>query len=109
VSGDRAKREFDFVYCTGLFDYLPDHTCRQLMDIFYDLVMPGGLLVATNVEPSNPRRNGMAYLLDWHLIYRTAHDLCTLKPGRAPDDAVCVRSDATGVNLFLEIRKPANG
>jgi extracellular factor (EF) 3-hydroxypalmitic acid methyl ester biosynthesis protein len=109
VSGDSAKREYDFVYCTGLFDYLPDHTCRQLMDIFYDLVMPGGLLVATNVEPSNPRRNGMAYLLDWHLIYRTAQDLRGLKPGRAPDDAMYVRSDATGVNLFLEIRKPANG
>jgi extracellular factor (EF) 3-hydroxypalmitic acid methyl ester biosynthesis protein len=109
VSGDRAKREFDFIYCTGLFDYLSDHTCRQLMDIFYDLVAPGGLLVATNVEPSNPRRNGMAYLLDWHLIYRTAPDLRALKPGRAPDDALCVRSDATGVNLFLEIRKPANG
>jgi len=109
VSGDSAKREFDFIYCTGLFDYLSDHTCRQLMDIFYDLVAPGGLLVATNVEPSNPRRNGMAYLLDWHLIYRTAPDLRALKPGRAPDDALCVRSDATGVNLFLEIRKPANG
>jgi len=109
VSGDNAKREFDFVYCTGLFDYLSDHTCRQLMDIFYDLVTPGGLLVTSNVEPSNPMRNGMAYLLDWHLIYRTAREMRTLKPNRAPDDAALVRADSTGVNLFLEVRKPANG
>ena len=109
VSGDGAKREFDFVYCTGLFDYLSDHACRQLMDIFYDLVTPGGLLVTSNVEPSNPLRNGMAYLLDWHLIYRTAQNMRTLKPNRAPDDATFVRSDSTGVNLFLEVRKPANG
>ncbi len=109
VSGDSAKREFDFVFCTGLFDYLSDHTCRQLMDIFYDLVMPGGLLVVSNVDPSNPLRNGMAYLLDWHLIYRTAQDIRALKPGRAPDDAIFVRADPTGVNLFLEVRKPTNG
>jgi extracellular factor (EF) 3-hydroxypalmitic acid methyl ester biosynthesis protein len=109
LPGDSARREFDFIYCTGLFDYLSDHTCRQLMDIFYDQVAPGGLLVVANVEPSNPLRHGMAYLLDWHLIYRTAQDVRALKPGRAPDDAIFVRSDATGVNLFLEVRKPING
>jgi extracellular factor (EF) 3-hydroxypalmitic acid methyl ester biosynthesis protein len=109
VSGDSAERKFDFVFCTGLFDYLSDHACRQLMDIFYDLVMPGGLLVASNVEPSNPLRNGMAFLLDWHLIYRAARDIRALKPGRAPDDAIFVRADPTGVNLFLEVRKPING
>ena len=103
-----ARHEFDFIYCTGLFDYLSDHTCRQLMDIFYDRVAPGGLLVVANVEPSNPLRHGMAYLLDWHLIYRTAQELRALKPGRVPDDAIFVRSDATGVNLFLEVRKPDN-
>ena len=109
VSGDNIKREFDFVFCTGLFDYLSDHTCRQMMNIFYDLVTPGGLLVVSNVEPSNPLRNGMAYLLDWHLIYRTAQELRALKPGRAPEDAIFVRADSTGVNLFLEVRKPTDG
>jgi extracellular factor (EF) 3-hydroxypalmitic acid methyl ester biosynthesis protein len=109
TSGNGFKHGYDFIYCAGLFDYLSDHTCRQLMDIFYDRVAPGGLLVATNVDPSNPLRNGMAYLLDWHLIYRTAQALRALKPGRAADDAVCVRSDATGVDLFLEVRKPING
>jgi extracellular factor (EF) 3-hydroxypalmitic acid methyl ester biosynthesis protein len=49
----------------------------------------------------------MEHLLDWHLIYRSAPQLLKLKPeGVAPDD-VRVLSDDTGVNVFLEIRKPA--
>ena len=43
------KPEYDFIYCAGLFDYLPDTTCRQLMEVFYDWLAPGGLLVVTNV------------------------------------------------------------
>ena len=29
------RTQYDFIYCTGLFDYLSDHTCRQLMNVFY--------------------------------------------------------------------------
>jgi extracellular factor (EF) 3-hydroxypalmitic acid methyl ester biosynthesis protein len=67
------------------------------------------LLLVTNVDPSNPLRHGMSYLLDWHLIYRTAQNMRALLPDRAPDDAVQIRSDATGVNLFMEVRKPDHG
>ncbi|HEV2436532.1 MAG TPA: class I SAM-dependent methyltransferase [Verrucomicrobiae bacterium] len=102
------KPQYDFVYCAGLFDYLPDTTCRQLMDVFYDFVAPGGLLVATNVEPSNPLRYGMEHLLDWHLLYRREPDLRALRPVQADPDEVTVRTDATGVNLFIEVRKPAH-
>src|SRR2546422_4392091 len=66
--GSSAK--YDLVYCAGLFDYLPDQVCKRLMNIFYDLLAPGGLLVATNVDDSNPSKNWMEYALDWHLVYR---------------------------------------
>jgi extracellular factor (EF) 3-hydroxypalmitic acid methyl ester biosynthesis protein len=103
-----GKLQYDFVYCAGLFDYLTNHTCKQLMNIFYDLVAPGGLLVATNVEPSNPLRHGMEQLLDWHLIYRKEQEMRELTPSRAGKDDVVVRTDSTGVNLFMEVRKPAH-
>jgi extracellular factor (EF) 3-hydroxypalmitic acid methyl ester biosynthesis protein len=103
------KPQYDFVYCAGLFDYLPDPTCKQLMEVFYEWLAPGGLLLATNVEPSNPLRYGMEHLLDWHLIYRREPDLRALSPAQADDDYVSVRTDATGVNLFIEVRKPAHG
>jgi extracellular factor (EF) 3-hydroxypalmitic acid methyl ester biosynthesis protein len=105
--GGPAGEQQDYVYCAGLFDYLTDQVCVQLLGLMYQWLAPGGLLVITNVEPRNPLRQGMEHLLDWHLIYRSAPQLLKLKPeGVAPDD-VRVLSDDTGVNVFLEIRKPA--
>jgi extracellular factor (EF) 3-hydroxypalmitic acid methyl ester biosynthesis protein len=102
----RSLGEFDLVYCAGLFDYLSDQVCLRLMNIFYDMVRPGGLLLATNVDVSNPLRNGMEHLLDWHLIYRTSHQARNLKPDKASPEDFCVKSDITGVNIFIEVRKP---
>ncbi len=99
---------FDFVYCAGLFDYLPDYICRRLMDVMYEWLNPGGLLLATNVTPSNPHRHGMEHLLDWHLIYRTGDEFMKVAPGRANPENTLVRADTTGVNIFLEVRKPNN-
>ena len=106
---EQAHKQFDFVYSAGLFDYLSDQICRRLVDVMYEWVAPGGLLLVTNVEPSNPLRNGMEHLLDWHLIYRTAAQMRTLVPSRAPAEAARVVSDQTGVDVFLEIRKPEHG
>jgi extracellular factor (EF) 3-hydroxypalmitic acid methyl ester biosynthesis protein len=104
-----AEEAYDFVYCAGLFDYLSDQVCRRLMELLYGWLAPGGLLVATNVEPSNPLRNGMEHLLDWHLIYRTGAELVRLRPQEAHLDQVRVLADATGTNVFLEVRKPSHG
>jgi extracellular factor (EF) 3-hydroxypalmitic acid methyl ester biosynthesis protein len=97
---------YDMVYCAGLFDYLSDRICRRLLEIFYDLLAPGGLLIATNVHPSNPWRNWMEYLAEWHLVYRDEEQFLKLAPDRAPPECVVVKPDATGVNIFLEVRKP---
>jgi extracellular factor (EF) 3-hydroxypalmitic acid methyl ester biosynthesis protein len=106
----RAEDRYDLVYCAGLFDYLSDQVCRQLMEIMYDWLAPGGLLIATNVEPSNPMcrpgRLAMEHLLDWHLICRTGSELRALKPRAAEPDSVFVQCDDTGVNVFMEVRKP---
>lgn len=97
---------YDIVYCAGLFDYLSDRICRRLMDIFYEMVAPGGILVATNVEASNPDRQMMEYLMDWHLIYRNSEQLLALAPEKAARENCRVVSDKTTVNIFLEVRKP---
>jgi extracellular factor (EF) 3-hydroxypalmitic acid methyl ester biosynthesis protein len=105
-----SGREYDCIYCAGLFDYLSDRVCRQLMNIFYDWLAPGGLLLATNVSDTmnstRPFRYSMEYLLDWHLIYRDGARVAALAPERAPADAVKVISEDLGVNVFLEVRKP---
>jgi extracellular factor (EF) 3-hydroxypalmitic acid methyl ester biosynthesis protein len=103
---DMMPRSYDLVYCAGLFDYLSDRICKKLMSIFFDLVAPGGLLVATNVDAANPSRNWMEYVVEWHLVYRDRNAFETLKPEGAVPENASVKSDVTGVNIFIEVRKP---
>ena len=97
----------DFIYCAGLFDYLADQHCKQLMNLFYQMLAPGGLLVATNVDASNPIQEMLDYVLDWNLIYRSGNQLRTLAPDGADPDRISVTADVTSVNIYLEVRKPA--
>jgi extracellular factor (EF) 3-hydroxypalmitic acid methyl ester biosynthesis protein len=99
---------YDVIYCAGLFDYLTAPVCEKLMSLFYEMLSPGGLLVATNVYAVNPSRNWMEYSVDWHLIYRDRAGMVAICPRRAPADACLVKSDPTGLNLFVEVRKPAH-
>ncbi len=98
---------YDLVYCAGLFDYLSDRICQRLVNILYGFVAPGGLLIATNVDPSNPMRHGMEFLLEWHLIYRNQTQMKQLHPTGVAPTNIATKSDDTGVNIYLEVRKPA--
>jgi extracellular factor (EF) 3-hydroxypalmitic acid methyl ester biosynthesis protein len=74
--------------------------------MFYEMLAPGGLLLVTNVDPSNPIRHWLGYILEWHLIYRDGRQMLALRPDAASVDDTRVRSDITGVNVFLEVRRP---
>jgi len=105
-----AGPRYDVVYCAGLFDYLNDPVCVKLVELFYQMVAPGGLVLVTNVDNYNPCRNWMELAVDWVLIYRNSESMRRLIPPEASMDNVVIRSDLeTGVNIFLEIRKPHAG
>ncbi len=91
---------FDFVYCAGLFDYLPDKVCRRLLQYMAGQSRTGGKLLVTNVHASNPERRWMEYFLEWHLIYRDEAGAQGILPPGLRDTQVY--TDATGVNLFVE-------
>jgi extracellular factor (EF) 3-hydroxypalmitic acid methyl ester biosynthesis protein len=101
-----SEGEFDLIYCAGLFDYLNDRVCKGLMNLFYELLAPGGKLVATNVDSYNPIRNIMEYIFEWHLIHRSGREFATLAPDKAPADSVLVTAEGTSSNIFIEVRKP---
>jgi extracellular factor (EF) 3-hydroxypalmitic acid methyl ester biosynthesis protein len=105
-AGGKGEKDYDFIYCAGLFDYLEDRICKKMMEYFYGLLAPGGLLLATNVTPSNPFRNVMESLMEWHLIYRNHAQMAALKPDAAPESSAVITTEATGVNIFIEVRKP---
>lgn len=97
---------YDFIYCAGLFDYMSDRICKRLMNLFYDALAPGGLLLCTNVDAAKPFRHSLEYLLEWHLICRSQRQLKDLLPEMARAENFSITADPTGVNVFLEVRKP---
>ena len=101
-----ADRLYDLVYCAGLLDYLADPVSKRLLSILYEYVAPGGLLITTNVDNSNPRRLTMEYVMDWNLIYRNGAGLESLRPDQVPRESARMISDLTGINLYYEMRKP---
>ncbi len=100
-----GAEEFDLVYCAGLFDYLAPDTCRALMDLWYDSLAPGGLMLIANMNDTKPFRNFIEFILDWHLIYRDSREIFSLVPERCRA-MTRVIAEPTSVNLFLHIRKP---
>jgi extracellular factor (EF) 3-hydroxypalmitic acid methyl ester biosynthesis protein len=102
-----GSRQYDFVYCAGLFDYISDRVCRRLTDLFFSYIAPGGLMLVTNVDASKPFRHSMDHLLEWHLIYRNKEQMQGLVPSAAAMCPTQVMADPTAVNLFLEVRRPA--
>jgi extracellular factor (EF) 3-hydroxypalmitic acid methyl ester biosynthesis protein len=101
--GANLKQQYDLIYCAGLFDYLSDRTCRQLMDIFYNQLAPGGTLLVTAVDDFKPFRHMLEFVLDWHLIYRNGQKVMKLLPEKIHADEARLVKDSTGVNVFLEL------
>ncbi|HEY8751438.1 MAG TPA: class I SAM-dependent methyltransferase [Tepidisphaeraceae bacterium] len=95
--------EYDFVYCAGLFDYMSDKVCRRLLEMLSTWTAPGGFLMATNVHPRHRIHAVMEDLCEWHLIMRTESEMLSLTDPEL--GSRLVNTEATGVNVFLEIRK----
>lgn len=100
ANDDASAREFDAVYCAGLFDYLSDKVCARLLSHFASRTRPRGHVLVTNVHSNNPEKYGMEHLLEWYLVYRDEARMATLLPEQSTGHRLYV--DATGVNVFAE-------
>jgi len=100
-----GAEKFDLIYCAGLFDYLAPDTCRALMQLWYDSLSPGGLMLVANMTDSKPFRYFIEFILDWQLIYRNSSEILSLVPEHCRETARVV-AEPVSVNLFLHIRKP---
>ena len=99
-----VQPRYELAYCAGLFDYLSDRVCSRLMDLLYDWVVPGGLVVATNVHPRYRTHAILEDLAEWHLILRDENEMQALTRQRGGETAV--DTEPSGVNVFLDVRKP---
>ncbi len=101
IDPSHDEREFDAVYCAGLFDYLSDKVCARLIGHFAARTHLGGMLLVTNVHSVNPMKFVMEHLLEWYLILRDEAGLASLLPPASREYSIFV--DATGVNVFAEM------
>jgi extracellular factor (EF) 3-hydroxypalmitic acid methyl ester biosynthesis protein len=95
---------YDLIYCAGLFDYLSEDTCRELVNLFHRNLQPDGLAVVANMNDSKPFRNFIEFVLDWQLIYRTTDEIKRFAPERGLEGTKVV-AEPSAVNLFLHVRK----
>ncbi len=98
-------KKFDLIYCAGLFDYLAPETSRALMELWYEWLAPGGLMLIANMNDTKPFRHFIEFILDWQLIYRDPEEIMALVPDACREHTRVI-AEPTAVNLFLHIRKP---
>ena len=98
----------DFVYCVGMFDYLPKRRAQSLVQALYERVAPGGLLAIANASGPNHHFWQAELVLDWSLIYRDQAALRGLAdPVATAAASVEVRVEESGAYDFLLVRKPS--
>jgi len=69
---------FDFVYSTGLFDYLPLAAAQRLTGTMFQMLRPRGQLLVANFLPGILDVGYMESFMDWKLIYRDRGDMIRL-------------------------------
>ncbi len=98
--------QFHFIYSMGLFDYLSRPVASAVIKKLYNLLLPGGEMIIGNFFVENPTMIYMAYWMDWTILYRTEEDMLALAEDLEGATA-SIERDATGIQLFLKIRKAA--
>ncbi|MDB5716135.1 MAG: hypothetical protein JWO15_3532 [Sphingomonadales bacterium] len=93
----------DFIYVTGLFDYLKLATGQHLVAGLLDALAPGGMLLVANAAAPNDHFFDPEFVLDWPLIYRTSKDMMDLVP--AGVRSVQLDLEDSGAYYFLTIEK----
>lgn len=75
VTGRLALGQFDLVYSTGLFDYVPQQAAQRLTWRLFQFLRPRGRLLVANFLPGIPDLGYMESYMDWKLIYRTRREM----------------------------------
>ncbi|WP_299878654.1 class I SAM-dependent methyltransferase [uncultured Cocleimonas sp.] len=102
----KPDRQYSLIWSSGLFDYFSDKLFVRLIHRMYEFIEEGGEMVIGNFSTSNPGKNEMEVYGNWYLNHRNEEMLIELAQKAMIDrDKISVNSEATGVNLFLHLRK----
>jgi hypothetical protein len=98
---------FDFIYSTGLYDYLQQPLARRLTTRLFEMLNPGGRLVVANFLNGIDERGYMESYMDWQLVYRSHADMLDLAMAVDQEevDDIRLRADDKRCILFLHISR----
>jgi len=90
----------DFIYCSGLYDYLSDRLAARLTERLLGRLKVGGSLMIANFASGTYGRGYLSGIMDWDLVYRSEAALvAAFGAWRAP---VHTRRDPQGNVIFAE-------
>jgi SAM-dependent methyltransferase len=97
----------DIIYSVGLFDYLPDNFLVKLLRALYNLLNPGGKLIAAFKDASRYRSQDYHWAVDWDgFLQRTEADFKDiLTEATIPSSAIEEKREDSGVIVFYTITK----
>lgn len=99
--------EFDFVYASGLYDYLSLKMAIRLTTYMFNKLRPGGTLLITNFLPNIPDIGYMESFMNWDLIYRDISDMNMIFQSLPAHKVKCqhlYKGDNNTV-IYLEVEK----
>ncbi len=76
--GDLARERFDFIYSTGLYDYLDDRVANKLTARLFQMLNPGGRLLVANFLPDIWGVGYMEAFMGWNLLYRSPEQMASV-------------------------------
>lgn len=97
----------DLIYCVGLIEYYNDEFVVKLLNLSFQMLRPGGLVILSNIHVNNPCRAFLEHVLEWRLIHRNENDLNQLMTSSSfakPCDEILFEN--SGVEMFAIGRKP---
>ncbi|MBP9208321.1 MAG: hypothetical protein KBG28_30405 [Kofleriaceae bacterium] len=104
---EAAFEDAALIYSAGLLDYLPTPVAGNLFRTLYARLAPGGRLMIGNLQADPATTFLIGHVLSWHLVYRDEEAMRRFaEPLRPAPLSVGIVPDATGVCLFLDLRRP---
>lgn len=73
-----VDQKFDFIYSSGLFDYLNDKLASRMIEILYNNLKEGGQMIIPNFKKGIEEKIYMDTFMKWNLIYRDETEMLSL-------------------------------
>jgi extracellular factor (EF) 3-hydroxypalmitic acid methyl ester biosynthesis protein len=105
--GETVFEDFDLVYSTGLYDYLPQPVAIDFTAKLFGMLKPGGHLMLANILHDVPEAAYMESFMGWPLIYRSEAELADVTRGIPATQIAAQQTycDPYNTVVFLEVEK----